>query len=40
MLSCADQRVKEVVTEMDWNGAKAEADRVSRKQWTGSLEPR
>jgi hypothetical protein len=38
MFSCAGQRVEETVPEMDWKGAKTEADRVSRKQWTGPLE--
>ena len=38
MLSCPGQRVEESVPEMDWQGTKAEADRLSRQRRTGLLE--
>jgi hypothetical protein len=38
MFSRAGQRIEESVPEMDSQGAEAEADHVSREQWTGLLE--
>jgi hypothetical protein len=38
MLAGARERHEEVVPEVDRKGAKAKADRVSGKQWTGPME--